>query len=1315
MENLDKTITAYNIPLDFRVTGKLFPVLLEKSINMLIERHEALRTIFVDVNGLPYQKILEELEVQLEIVHLENEHEEKKDELIRKHSLEHAKNKFDISQGPLCHFRLLVTGQQEYVFLLNFHHLVCDASSIGIFMEELVAVYQSLADHKPVDLPPVLYKYSEYALSEKQWLTGEEYRRQLQFWKKELSGIPDILKLPIDHHRPKIQTYHGAEYHFNIDRELKEKLGIISQKNGTSLFIPLLTAFGVLLSRYSLQDDLVIGVPVAKRNHFELESLIGVLINSLPIRFNFTEDTPFTEAIRRTKEKFFSAFENQDVPFERLVEELKVKRNMSSPPVFQTIFNYLTVYQKEIRLPGLSFQMMNGERETAPLDLTLTIHDHKDSLDCNFEYNTDLFSKPTIVRLAGHYLSFLQQIPTREDLPARTISFLTPGESSLMLQDWNQTRADYPNDKCIHQQFEEQVRKTPDSVALVFENQELTYRELNAKANKLAHYLVKKGAKEDTIVAICLERSVDLMVSVLAVAKTGGTYLPLDPIFPKARLGLILDDAQPVLFLTQTSLVDKMPENKAEIILIDDRDAYRDEPVDNLAFGNPQKGAYIIYTSGSTGKPKGVPVKHSSTLNVVNSITKKMRVTSQDTLLAVTTVAFDVAEMDFYLPLLNGAKLVIANQETFHDIELLKSKMESSGATLFLATPVTFKMLILSSWKGKPDLRILSGGEALSRELAGKLLERCGEVWNGYAPTETAIYSLVKKVLPEDTTGEGYVELGRPLDNTILYVVNTKGVPVPVGIPGELYIGGEGVSNGYLNLPELTKERFIQDPFGLDPSVRFYKSGDLVQYLPDGTVAFLNRIDFQVKIRGFRIELGEIESVLSQVKGIKENVVIVREDASGEKMLVAYFIREPKSDVTHKELRQYLKERLPDYMLPSAFVPIEQFPLTSTLKVDRNALPDPDLDGSRETTGYVGPKTQTEQKLARIWGAVLNQKKIGIHDDFFEIGGHSMLAVALMVKIEKELNIRLPLASLFDRSTIHLLAELIDQNSDSIEWRSLVPIRPAGSKKPLFLVHGLGLNVLLYTTIVNYLDPEQPVYGLQAKGLNGVDKPLDTIETIAAYYISEIQSIDKEGPYSLAGFSLGGRIAYEMALQLDAMGKKVSFIGILDATAEGSLNGRPLLEKIKHRTSFYINYVSWNIASFFREPNETKLSVIRRRWKGLEKRVRGLDIKIDKEELVSKGKKNELPKYLRKVHRANSRANRNYVIRPYNRTVHLFKAQKQTFYIPEPENYGWDRVVKGGVVVHEIPGEHSNTFAPPNDKYFADILQRSLDESRIKN
>ena len=994
MENLNETNTAYNIPIDFRITGNLNPELLEKSINFMIERHETLRTIFINVKGSPFQKIIPELSVSLEIINLDHELPGKQDELIRKYSLGHANYKFDIANGPLCHFMLLVKGEQEYVFLLNFHHLISDAASVEIFMEEMISVYQSFLERKPVDLPQIQYKYSDYALSEIKWLKSEEYQEQLGFWKKELAGIPDILKLPVDYHRPKVQTYNGSEYHFTINPELKEKIGKIGQKKGTSLFVPLLTAFGVLLSRASLQDDLVIGVPTANRHHLELESMIGVLINSLPLRFTFSENTSFTEALKVTKEKFFAAFENQEVPFERLVEELKVKRNMSSPPIFQVIFNYLSVYRKVLQIPGLVFEMVDGERESSAVDLTLTVIDYKKSLDCSFEYNTDLFDKESIIRLAGNYLTFLQQIPNREDLPSKAINLLTPKETNQMIRDWNQTKADYPTDKCTHQMFEEQVRKTPEAIALIFENEVLTYAELNVKANQLAHFLVKKGAKEDTFIAICLERSVDLLVGLLAIAKTGGTYLPLDPIYPKPRLALIVDDAQPVLFITQKSLLEVIPGTNAELIFIDDRKAYQFESTDNLSFGNPQKAAYILYTSGSTGKPKGALIKHHSTLNAVYSITKKMRVTSADTLLAITTVAFDVAEMDYFLPLLNGAKLVLANQETMHDIELLKRKIESSGATLLLATPVTFKMLILSSWNGKSDIRILSGGEALSRELAGKLLQRCAEVWNGYAPTETTIYSLVKRVLPENTIGDGYVELGRPLDNTILYVLNSKKVPVPVGIPGELYIGGDGVSDGYLNLPEMTNDRFIPDPLGIDSSIRFYKTGDLVQYQHDGNIAFLNRIDFQVKIRGFRIELGEIESILSQVKGIKENVVIVRQDASAEKMLVAYYISDGSADNSAKEMRQYLKERLPDYMIPSAFVKMDKFPLTSTLKVDRNALPNPDLDGLRESNGYVAPKTPTEQKLTQIWMTLLNRKRIGITDNFFEIGGHSMLAVA---------------------------------------------------------------------------------------------------------------------------------------------------------------------------------------------------------------------------------------------------------------------------------------------------------------------------------
>lgn len=1309
MEELDREITAYNIPLDFKITGDLDLLLLQESIDFLVRRHDSLRTVFPDQDGQPFQRILPDISSRINVVHLEHDPNEKQDEILALHSLNHATRKFDLRKGPLFHFELLVLDNNEYLFLANFHHIVSDATSVGIFFNELQTIYTSLSEGAPVSLPEIPMHYADFAIREKEWITTPEYRRQLDFWKQELEGAPDMLQLPTDRRRPKMQTYRGTEYHFTIGGSLRQRIAELGKRHRTGLFVPLLTAFSTLLSRYASQQDLIIGVPVANRREEDLDQLVGVLINTLPLRLNLTDPLSFSEAIETVKRKFGAAFENQEVPFERLVEELKVKRNTGTSPLFQVLFNYLTGFRKELRMPGVTFRMVHGERRSSQADLTLAVSDEKNELVCTVEYNTDLFEPETIERLAGHYITLLDGAARDESADIREIPILTQAESTLILDAWNDTAMPYPSDQCTHHQFEEQALRTPERIAVADEQVQLTYNELNARANRLAHYLVNRGAGEDTFIAVYLERTANLVISLLAVAKSGATYLPLDPIFPKTRIGMILEDARPVIVLTEHSLLADLPQSITQTVLVDDPSLFRHEPDQNLPFGNPRKAAYILYTSGSTGKPKGVLVKHHSTVNIVRSLTRLMEVTADDILLSATTFTFDVAEMELYLPLFNGAKLVMATQETASNPDLLKERITGSGATLFLATPVTFKMLVMRGWEGKPDLRVLSGGEGLPKELAAEMLSRCKKVFNGYAPTETTIYSLIHEVGRQDVDGDGYVLLGRPIDNTVLYVLNSKGIPVPAGIPGELYIGGEGVSAGYLNLPELTAARFITDPTGKNPGMLFYRTGDLVNYTPSGQVNFLNRLDSQVKIRGFRIELGEVESAIAQFPGIKEQVVIVRASGSGEKMLVAYIIPDQNQKIHIHELTAWMKSRLPEYMVPSAFVLMDEFPLTSTLKVDRNALPEPEMVSSAASSAYVAPATPTEKKLAEIWSSLLNIRKIGIRDDFFEIGGHSMIAVSLVVRIEKELGMRIPLASLFERSTIFHMAEMIDRGNDAVQWRSLVPIRPAGTRKPLFLVHGMGLNVLLYTTVVNYLDPEQPVYGLQAKGLNGQEEPLGSIEEIATWYISEIMTVDPAGPYCMAGFSLGGRIAYEMARQLTAAGKQVRFLGVFDASADETFMHLPFRKRLMKQMNHLLNYTVWNIGFFLRSGHESKWSVIRRRWKGLQKRFRGLDFEIDKHDLVSHGTRNELPKYLRRVHRANSRADRQYVIRPYNGTVHLFKAQKQTFYIADPVAYGWDKVARGGVVVHEVPGEHSSTFAPPNDKYFAELLQRSLD------
>jgi amino acid adenylation domain-containing protein len=1019
--------------------------------------------------------------------------------------------------------------------------------------------------------------------------------------------------------------------------------------------------------------------------------------------------------VNQTRSRFLSAFENQEIPVERIIEELKVKRSPNINPLFQVLFNYLTGFSNKIEFPDSVFELQKGERISAQFDLTLTANDNVNDLDCVFEYNTDLFKEDTIVRMSGHFLSILRSIVEDEKLNIKAIPLLTQQENRLMLKEWNKNQVEYQVEKCIHQVFEEQVLKTPDAIAVVFENEQLTYTELNARANRLANYLVKEGVKEGMFIAICLHRSIDLLVSLLAVSKTGATYIPLDPIYPKARLALILEDAKPFILISELSMFQNLPETDTRILLLDQKSVYSNESGENLNYGNAQNFAYVLYTSGSTGIPKGVQIKQHSVVNLVSSMSKLLKVTSKDVLLAETTISFDIAEMEMYLPLFAGAKLVIASEDTSLNIEILKNKIEDSGATLFQATPVSFKMLLLSGWNGKSDLKIICGGEAFSKELARELLLRCKEVWNGYGPTETTIYSVVKKLTSEDCAGEGYVPIGRPIDNTTLYVLNSKLVPVPVGITGELYIGGVGVSPGYLNLDGMTAERFIPNPFSDDPEARIYKTGDLVQYFPDGNLVYLSRADFQVKIRGFRIELGEIESVIAKFDGIKENVVITREDENGEKMLVAYCVPKVESDFNEAEFRHYLKEKLPDYMVPSAIVRMDKLPLTANNKVDRKALPEPSNIYASASQIYVEPKTLTEKKLTVIWCSILKLEKIGILDDFFEIGGHSMIAVTLIIKIEKEFGVRLPLATLFEKSNIQRLAKVIDDGITPDKWRSLVPLRPTGSKKPLFLVHGLGLNVLLYTTIINYLDSEQPVFGLQAKGLNGIEKPLETIEDIAKYYNSEIMTVDPVGPYNLAGYSLGGTIAYEMGRQLTAMGKQVNFIGLLDSVAEGSIDNLSVYDKIGSITKFLLSYIHWNITYFFNTSNESMISVIKRRWRGLGKKMRGMDIKVDAGDYSSKGERHELPKYLKRVHRANYYAGRKYVIKSYSGSVHLFKAAHQTFFIEDPVNYGWDKYAKGGVIIHEIPGEHSSTFAPPNDKIFSSILQEILDGKKVKS
>ncbi len=1308
LENFEPGNRAYNLPFDYHIKGELDESILEKTIDLLIERHESLRTVIQSSGGEPFQKVLEHIPFHLKVENLEHLTNEDKDALTAQYSKENEMHIFDLGKGPLFICRLVKISVTESILLINMHHAISDGWSVKILVDEMGLIYTALKQQKPVPLSQLPITNTDHSVWQNNWLKSEACKKQLDYWMGELNGVPELLQLPMDFPRPKNQTYDGDEVQFTIDQDITQQLVNFSKKHDGSLFVTLLSIFNTLISRYSSQEEFVIGIPISGRIYEEEESLVGMVINNFPLRITPLDQMTFPEMFEMCMKKFYQAYENQLLPIDRIVEELKITRTPNISPLFQVMFNLLDMFDKEISLADSKMEVIDRRRHISQFDLSLHIYETKKTLNCVLEYNTNLFKRSRIERMAGHFLEMVKSLMIEPEQKLKNIPILTEKEKEVILGEWNATTVEFPREKCIHQLFEDQVLKTPNITAIRDDRKKVTYTELNEKSNKLARYLHDSGAVEGSLVSICMERSTDILVALLAVLKAGCTYIPLDPIYPKDRLALILEDGNPALMITEKKLLESLPQTKTKNIFIEEFEAYKDYSGENTDFSvTPNTVAYLIYTSGSTGKPKGVQLEHFSVVNFLASMAKQPGITPEDVILAVTTISFDIAGLEMYLPILYGASIFIASQETSMNPDLLIQKIEESKATILQATPVTFRMLNSAEWKGAKGLKILCGGEAMPKELAYDLISKCGELWNMYGPTETTVWSTVEKVEINENDKIGYINLGRPIDNTFIYVLNTEFQPVPIGYPGELFIGGDGLARGYFNLPAMTQEKFLPDPFSDIPGARMYRTGDLVQQTEEGKLEFLNRVDSQVKIRGFRIELGEIESAISQYSTIKNNVTIVREDTLGDKKLVAYIIKE-EEEIDIAELRMFLKTKIPDYMVPSAFVFIDQFPLTPNGKIDRKVLPSP-VEAPQQAKDYIEPNTETEKKLAAIWSDVLKIKQIGTDEDFFEIGGHSMVAVTLMVKIEKQLGVRLPLAILFDHSNIHDMALLIDKKSEQVNWGSLVPIRSKGTKKPLYLVHGAGLNLLLYTTIVAGLDPDQPVFGLQAKGLDGVDEPLYTIEEIAAYYNEEILKIDQSGSYALAGFSMGGQLAYEMAKQLVEAGYKVSFLGVFDTVSENVSDRHiPFFKRYRLRIIRFYNQVMWTIGTFLKKPLDQKFGFVLMKWKSLKQKITKDDYTI-KPEGASLGKQSELPKYLHKVHRANYIALDRYILPPYPGKLTLFRAMHQTFYIADPVKYGWAEYVKEMQIL-DIPGEHSTIFAPPNDVLFAKELQKCLDE-----
>jgi amino acid adenylation domain-containing protein len=1021
LQQFDPGSSLYNILVPIRVNTPLNVEVLRQSLQEIVRRHEALRTTFTSVDGEPMQVVSPAQTIDLNVVELRALPAAEREAEAHRLSMLEAQRPFSLAHGPLLRATLLTLASADHVLLLTMHHIVSDGWSMGVLYRELSSLYAAYSAGRPSPLPDLPVQYADFAHWQSELLQGTALEEQLSYWKRQLGGAPELLGLLTDRPRPAVQTYYGGVHGITLEPHLYDAVRALSRREGVTMFMTLLAAFQTLLHRYSGEDDIVVGSPIANRTRVELEGLIGLFINTLVLRTDLSGDPTFRQLLARVREVTLGAYAHQDMPFEKLVEELQPARDLSHNPLFQVMFLMQSADGPSAQQPAgtepTGMEILTG---TAKFDLTISVSEMNRTAVVAFEYNTDLFEKATIERLTEHFQRLLQSIVRDPDLRLSELSLLTDAEREQMLVVWNQTEAEYPPDVCVHELFERQVERTPEAVALVHENERVTYAELNARANRIAHALGERGVGPEVLVGLYLDRSVEMVASMLGVLKAGGAYLPLDPAYPEWRLAFTLEDARAAAIITQPHLLERLPDAQgAHVLCLDPRR----ECLADYGDENPQGSvsadalAYVLYTSGSTGMPKGVAIQHRNVVAFLHWARDLFEPDELVGVLASTSISFDLSVFELFAPLCWGGRVVLAK-------DALQLPTLAAADEVKLVNTVPSAMAELIRLRGVPQsVRIVNlAGEPLANSLAQQIYEQGGVeyVLNLYGPTEGTTYStyaLIEKGSDEE------VRIGSPLSNNRVYLLDEHLRPVPVGMPGHLHIAGAGVARGYLNRPELTAEKFIPDPFSAEPGARLYRTGDLARYRANGQITYLGRNDHQVKVRGYRIELGEIESALREQPGVSEAVVMVREDAVGDKRLVAYLVNGGGAIPEAGELRRALRVKLPEYMLPSDFVPLAALPLLPNGKLDRRALPDP--EGRRLGWGeaaYVAPRNSVEQYVANVYGEMLKIERVGALDNFFELGGHSLLATRIVSRIQEAHGVAVPLRRFFETPTVEGVA-----------------------------------------------------------------------------------------------------------------------------------------------------------------------------------------------------------------------------------------------------------------------------------------------------